>query len=110
MEYDRLQDDENKFGINSGLDYLIHYDLVKYVLEWCACTNVNESKLVLQKLKEEKGVFLGEFVKAILKILNIANEMIKVCEAFGKISLLHKLKQIPDLVLKFVATNQSLYV
>ena len=110
LEYGRLQDDENKFGINSGLDYLIHYDLVKYVLEWCACTNVNESKLVLQKLKEEKGVFLGEFVKAILKIVNIANEMIKVCEAFGKISLLHKLKQIPDLVLKFVATNQSLYV
>jgi predicted hydrocarbon binding protein len=69
-----------------------------------------ECKMVLQKIGEEKGVFLGEFVKAILKINNIVSEMEKVAELIGDIELLKKLKDIPLCTMKFVATNQSLYV
>jgi len=101
---------EDNLGIKSGIDYSFHYDLIEYIIDWCESTNVVEAKLVLQRLQEEKGVFLGEFVKAILKINNIANEMIKVTESVGKIGLTHKLSQISDLTLKFVATAQSLYV
>jgi len=36
--------------------------------------------------------------------------MEKVAELVGNVSLLHKLKSIPEQTLKFVATNQSLYV
>ena len=61
-------------------------------------------------MNEEKGIFLGEFVKAILKINNIASEIEKIAEMVGNISLLSKLKEIPALTLKFVVTNQSLYV
>jgi hypothetical protein len=43
----------------------------------------------------EKDIFLGEFVKAILKINNITAELEKV---------------VPQLTLKYVATNQSLYI
>jgi hypothetical protein len=101
---------EDNIGIKSGIDYSFHFDLIEYIIEWCESTNVVEAKSVLQRLLEEKGVFLGEFVKAILKINNIANEMIKVTESVGKIGLTYKLSQIPDLTLKFVATAQSLYV
>jgi hypothetical protein len=62
------------------------------------------------KVEAEKGIFLGEFVKAILKINNIANEMEKIAELISNINLLSKLKEIPMLTLKYVATNQSLYV
>ena len=65
---------------------------------------------MLQKLGEEKQIFLGEFVKALLKINNIANEMEKIAELTGNISFLSKLKEIPVLTLKYVVTNQSLYV
>ena len=58
----------------------------------------------------EKGIFLGEFVKAILKINNVAAEMEKVAEMTGNVAFLSKLKEIPGLTLKFVVTNQSLYV
>lgn len=96
--------------INTGFDYSMHFDLVNYVIEWCDCDDVSECKLLLQRLCKEKEVFLGEFVKAILKINNISSEMEKVAEYLGDIELLHKLKQIPALTMKFVATNQSLYV
>ena len=55
-------------------------------------------------------MFIGEFIKAILKINNIVNEFEKVSELLQNIELLHKLKQISDKTLKFVATNQSLYL
>ena len=109
-EYEDYDEDEKVLRINSSIDYTIHYDLVNYIQEWCLCEDVIAAKLLLQKLQYEKGIFLGEFVKAILKICNIANEMIKIAEINNSLSFLHKLQQISHLLLKFVATNQSLYV
>ena len=45
-----------------------------------------------------------------LKINNIAIEIGSIAEKMGDISLLATLKAIPDATLKFVVTNQSLYV
>jgi hypothetical protein len=66
--------------------------------------------VVLQKIGEEKDIFLGEFVKALLKINNISAELEKVAELTGNISFLSKLREIPNMTLKYVVTNQSLYV
>jgi hypothetical protein len=79
-------------------------------MEWCECDTEQECKFLLQKLQMEKGIFLGEFIKAVLKINNISAELEKVAETLYNIEFLSKLKQIPELTLKFVATNQSLYV
>ena len=108
--YLEYQDKELKYEINSGIDYNIHYDLINYVIEWCYCETIHDCKLFLQKLNSEKGIFLGEFVKALLKINNISNELEKVSELTGNIEFLNKLKEIPNLTLKYVVTNQSLYV
>ena len=61
-------------------------------------------------MEKEREIFLGEFVKAVLKINNVASEMEKVAENQGNIEFLSKLKEIPNLTLKFVVTNQSLYI
>ena len=61
-------------------------------------------------MKCETEIFLGEFIKAILKINNIALEMENVCETLENIDLLKKLREIPELTLKYIATNQSLYI
>ena len=108
--YVSYQQLENFKNINTGIDYTLHFDLIDYVIEWCDCENDLECKQVLNKLSLEKDVFLGEFVKAILKINNIASEMEKVSELLGDVEFLHTLNQIPQLTLKYVATNQSLYV
>ena len=59
---------------------------------------------------DEKGIFLGEFVKALLKINNISGEMEKLAELTGNVALLSKLREISNITLKYVVTNQSLYV
>jgi superfamily II RNA helicase len=108
--YIEHQQEEIQYGINTGIDYTIHYDLLNYTNMWCDATNVEECKLVLQKISEEKEIFLGEFVKALLKINNISCEMEKIAEITGNIEFLSKLKEIPNITLKYVVTNQSLYV
>jgi hypothetical protein len=92
------------------MDYNIHYDLLNYVEEWSNAENVEDCKRLLQKIGEEKEIFLGEFVKALLKINNISCELEKIAELTGNIAFLSKLKEIPNLTLKYVVTNQSLYV
>jgi len=108
--YKSCQDVELKRNIVSGMDYTIHYDLLNYVEEWCNTTDVDSCKLLLQKIGKEKEIFLGEFVKALLKINNISSEMEKIAEMTGNIAFLSKLKEIPEMTLKYVVTNQSLYV
>ena len=108
--YDDYQQTEIDYRINTGADYNIHYDLLNYVEDWSQCEDVDDCKLVLQRLASEKEIFLGEFVKALLKINNIGAEMEKIAEMIGNIEFLSKLREIPNLTLKYVVTNQSLYV
>jgi superfamily II RNA helicase len=96
--------------IDTGFDYTIHFDLIDYVMEWCSCEDEIQCKQLIQKILWEKDIFLGEFVKSILKINNIASEMEKIAEMLGDIEFLSIVKAIPKLTLKYVATNQSLYV
>jgi superfamily II RNA helicase len=109
-QYDAYIRKEDELQIQTGVDYTTHYDLIDAAMQWCDCENIQDCKIVLQTLEQTKGVFLGEFVKALLKINNISSEMEKIAESRGDIAFLSTLKEIPLLTLKFVATNQSLYV
>ena len=80
-----------------------------HIYDWCQAQSEAECKQVIQDLAG-KEVFIGEFVKVVLKINNIAHEIEKICDLLDLVNLKHKLSQIPDLTLKFVATNQSLYI
>jgi len=109
-KYNNYIEKETQLNINSGIEYVFHYDLINYVDNWCYCENAEQCKELLHKLAEEKEVFLGEFVKALLKIANICSEFEKIAELIGNMSLLSKLKEIPIMIMKYVVTNQSLYV
>jgi superfamily II RNA helicase len=108
--YNQYRDKETLRNINTGFDYEIHYDLLKFTEKWCDAENVEDCKLVLQEMAEKKEIFLGEFVKALLKINNISSEFENIAEMTGNIALLSKLREIPNMTLKYVVTNQSLYV
>jgi len=85
-------------------------DIADEVIEWCKLEDEESCKAFLAKIHKEKGIFLGEFTKAILKINAIANEMEKIAEMMGHIDIQHTLQQIGPLTLKSVCTSQSLYV
>ena len=108
--YSEYEERETMLRINTGADYTLHYDLLNYVEDWTECECIEDCRNVLYRLSEEKEIFLGEFVKALLKINNISLEMEQIAEQMCNIEFLSKLKQIPQLTLKYVVTNQSLYV
>jgi superfamily II RNA helicase len=101
---------ENKNGIDTGETYDIHYDLMGYIEKWIEAENVEECKYVLYLLLEEKDLFLGEFVKAMLKIIAICNEIINACELINEFSLMEKIKILINKIQKYVVSNQSLYI
>ena len=101
---------ESRSFLDTGSSYDIHYDLMNYVIKWSESTCEEDCKIVINNVKVEKNIFLGEFVKAILKINNISKEFEKVCELMNNMTLLGKLKEIPMLTLKYVVTSQSLYI
>ena len=102
-------DEEAKYELYTGETYEMNYDIQNPVIRWCEAEDEKDCKIIIQELKE-KEVFLGDFVKALLKINNIASELEKMCETTGHIELLEKVSQIPSLTLKYVVTNQSLYI
>lgn len=96
-------------NIDSGASYNVCFDLQQEILDWFDAENEYDCKEILQRAKQ-KGVFTGEFIKAILKINNVADEFIKICETINHVELLEKIKEIPTKTLKYIITNQSLYI
>jgi len=96
-------------NIDSGASYNICFDLQQEMLDWVDADSEDSCKEILQRANQ-KGVFTGEFIKAILKINNIADEFVKICEAINHVELLEKIKEIPNKTLKYIITNQSLYI
>lgn len=107
---DKYYDLEAKHQLDTGTDYTLHYELIDSVKEWCAAEDEATCRQIIIRIKEEREIFLGEFVKAVLKINNIAKEFEKVAESLQNFALLQTVKEIPALTLKYVATNQSLYI
>ena len=106
----KYYDIEVDYQLDTGSDYNLHYELIDYIKEWCLADDEVKCKNLIIKIKTEREIFLGEFIKAILKINNICAEFEKVSEYLNNISLLQKVKNISTLTLKYIATNQSLYI
>ena len=103
--------EERKRGLQSGEEYEYQYALLAPILAWCAAEDADACKRVLAA-RNYDGAELGTgaFVKAVLKICNIATEIGKGAEATGELALKEKTAAIPSLLLKYIATSQSLYV
>ena len=109
-EYDDFYHFEQKNLLDTGESYDMQFDLVIYVMDWCKAKNESECKSVINRIYHEKGVFLGEFIKAILKINNIVSEIESISEIINDLNLLEKCKHIQENTLKHIVVNQSLYI
>ena len=82
-------------------------------MEWCDCKTEEECKEFISRRLIPKEISLGDFTKAILKVATAAKELRGLFElewCKGEVEWLYKLSQIEEMVLKYIATNQSLYV
>ena len=110
---DELGECERAHGLEDPVDseeFLYSALIADDVLEWCRSDTETACKQVLYDLMSYKGIGVGDFTKALLKISTVVRELISVCEKTFKIELRSRLSQIDRLLLKHVTTNQSLYL
>ncbi len=108
---DTFSFEEDKLQIFTGeFDVKIQFDLIPYVVKWIKAENEMECRTILSNMGENIGVFLGDFSKTLIKINNISNELFQVFTERNNIKLAHMVSQISERIMKFVVTNQSLYV
>ena len=82
----RYYDLEVENQLNTGTDYTLHYELIDYIQDWCQADDEIACQNIITKIKDNE-IFLGEFIKAILKINNIAKEFEKIRESVENIEL-----------------------
>lgn len=83
--------------------------LIDWVHQWCLAEDSERCKQILTEV-HQAGVFLGEWVKMMLKMNHCAEELGRYFERQGKIECFKHCSEIPKLTLKSVVTNQSLYI
>jgi ABC-type antimicrobial peptide transport system permease subunit len=98
--------------LRTGIKYddELIFDMIEFSMKWCDCNSETDCKYFIQNDVAYKSISIGDFTKAMLKIVTITKEMMNVCELIGKIDLMYKLSQIEGFVLKYITTSQSLYV
>jgi len=113
--YDKYEKEEGIRDIRSGIHYAqeFSFSIVDESMDWCDCTTEMECKEFIVSKLNPKGISLGDFTKALLKIATIAKEFrglydLPFCNT--QTEWLFKLTKVEDMILKYIATNQSLYV
>jgi hypothetical protein len=103
---------EHNCGLYTGIDYdtIVQYDIINLSMKWCECTDETECKQVIQNDVANMSISVGDFTKAMLKIVTISNEFINIYETMGNTQVLHKLSSIEPMILKYIMTSQSLYI
>lgn len=99
-------------NVNTGTDYSMSPNMVLYMSDWCKASTPAECNDIIQRVQADSNnaIQVGDLVKAIMKINNAANEIAGVAEQLGHMHLLGKTKEVPGLTLKYIVTNESLYV
>ena len=111
-QYQYMQNMEFSSEIHTGIIYegALMFDIIDDSIEWSECSSETECKIFIQTKIADKGISVGDFTKAMLKIGTIVKEISGICEETQHLDLLYKLNQIEPMVLKYITTSQSLYV
>jgi hypothetical protein len=107
-----LEETEIQARVDTGIEYrdMMHYDLTEEITEWWNCKTEQECKYFIQTKISDRGISIGDFTKAILKITTISREWMVICESMGNIEKMQCLSQIEPNLLKYITTSQSLYI
>ena len=108
-QVDEMEHLESEMGVSlrGGEPVVLQTVLFYRMLEWIKAKDKQACSQFLHTLLEECEIGAGDFVKIILKITAMKKEMERVVSS---VPLQFVLSQIDELICKFVATSQSLYL
>ena len=115
--YDDIRDMEFDCKCYTGIEYAgaLCYDMADIMLEWCDLTEEVECKTWLQDLVAT-NISSGDFAKACMKLSATSKELSAMCEVLVPVvgakatELAYTLSGVDALILKHIATTQSLYL
>lgn len=105
---DYYQDQETKYELSSMNQYDLQYVMYDYIHRWMDCKDEPSCLQFIRAFKSE--FFLGDFVKCCLKLIHMSNEISSLCEYVNDLELLEKIKDGKHKIMKFIMSNQSLYL
>lgn len=109
--YEELCSLELKYEFFITNQFNIQYDLMELMSKWYTnVENQNDCLFFFHEMKEQKQIFMGDFVKACLKIVAMINELRIVCENDSNYDFLEKLNNIEGKLKKYIVSNKSLYL
>lgn len=107
MIREKQSDEDKEFGVGFGItSWEISTDYIDIAYAWAKGESV---KNVLEQLADLEE-YEGNFVKNMLKVCNIINDIQCVCKMIGKIELLPILENTDALILRDIVTVTSLYL
>ena len=84
---------------------------MEYISNWYTNIHtIDDTKLFFHKISNELDIFVGDFIKCCMKIVNICNELSVFCENDNNYYLLEKINNIKINLQKSIVSNHSLYV
>ena len=99
-------DEETKYLL-TNTEQSLNYDMMTYIKIWMeSCDDEISSIQLIQRMKVEKKWFTGDFIKCCLKLVNMAKEI----ESCNNLELIEKMKEGSNKLLKFICSNESLYL
>lgn len=106
----KYMDEETKYNLYLT-NVTIQTNMIEYIKEWInSCHDIESSNYFLSKFKKESELFIGEFIKCCLKLIHISNEIKTIGEYFNNYDLLNKIENTVQKIMKFIITNNSLYL
>ncbi len=100
-------DEDDEFGVGFKItDWSISTDYIDIAYMWAKGESVKTTLEHLYDLDE----YDGNFVKNMLKVCNIINDIQCVCKMIGKVDLLPILENADSLILRDIVTVTSLYL
>lgn len=102
---------EKTEGLETGIVYdnILQYVLPDLIMKWYLLDSESECKQFVQNDLAEYDIGLGDFIKAVLKIVATAREFSSIVEESHN-HFLHKLASLEKSLLKYIVITQSLYV
>ena len=100
---------KNNIYINNECN--IQFDIMDQIVRWYnGVESIEDTRFFFDTLKKEKDIFIGDFIKCCMKIINMCNEIKILCENDNNYKLLEKIISIQEKIQKSIVSNKSLYV
>jgi antiviral helicase SKI2 len=94
---------EDKYKLSINIDYNLYLDFVESSYIWASGGSIHD-------VYKNTSVYDGNFVKAIMRINNICENLMEICNTLERYDICSKLEVHNEILIRDITTINSLYV